>query len=59
MNDSFPKYVLAFLAILYLLASVAEIWMTKNGADVVFESTKTLVPHISMFLLGYHFSERK
>jgi hypothetical protein len=59
MNDSFPKYVLAFLALVYLLSSAAEIWMSKNGADIVFESTKTLVPHIAMFLLGFYFSRRE
>lgn len=58
MNDSFPKYILAFLALIYLLSSAAEIFMVKDGTSIVFESVKTLVPHISMFLLGFYFSKR-
>jgi len=58
MTDNFPKYVLAFLALIYLLSSIAEILLVKDGAQVVFESAKTMVPHISMFLLGYYFSKR-
>ena len=52
MNDNFPKYVLAFLAIIYLLSCIAEIWMVKDGASAVFESVRTVVPHLVMFLLG-------
>jgi thymidylate synthase (FAD) len=58
MNDSFPKYVLTFLALIYLLSGVAEVIMVKGGTQEVFESVKTLVPHISMFLLGFYFSKR-
>jgi hypothetical protein len=58
MNDSFPKYVLTFLALIYLLSGVAEVIMVKGGTEAVFESVKTLVPHISMFLLGFYFSKK-
>jgi len=58
MNETFPKYVLAFLGILYLLSCVAEVLMVKSGAEAVFESVKTLVPHVSMFILGFYFSRR-
>lgn len=58
MNEDFAKYVLMFLGAIYLLGSVAEIFMTKDGASMVFESVKTLVPHISMFLLGFYFSRK-
>ncbi len=58
MTDSFPKYVLAFLALIYLLSGATEVIMVKGGAQEVFESVKTLVPHISMFLLGFYFSKR-
>jgi hypothetical protein len=58
MTDSFPKYVLAFLALIYLLSGAAEVIMVKGGIQEVFESVKTLVPHISMFLLGFYFSKR-
>lgn len=58
MNDGFAKYVLVFLAIIYLLSGTAEVIMIKNGAEVVFESAKTLVPHIGMFILGFYFSKR-
>ncbi len=59
MTENFPKYVLGFLALMYLVSGVAEIVMTKNGAEMVFDSVKTLVPHIGMFILGFYFSERK
>ena len=58
MNDNVAKYVLGFLAVMYLLSCVAEIIATKNGAEIVFESVKTLVPHMSMFILGFYFSKR-
>jgi thymidylate synthase ThyX len=58
MNDNFPKYVLIFLAIVYLTASISEIIMVKNGAEAVFESAKTLVPHIGMFIMGFYFSKK-
>lgn len=58
MNDNFAKYVLAFLGVIYLLGSAAEILMVKDGASLVFESVKTLVPHTGMFLLGFYFSKR-
>ncbi len=58
MNDNFPKYVLAFLALIYLIASISEIIMVKDGAQAVFESAKTLVPHVGMFILGFYFSKK-
>lgn len=58
MTENFPKYVLGFLALIYLLSSVAEVVMVKNGAEAVFESVKTLVPHIGMFIMGFYFSRR-
>lgn len=58
MNDSFPKYVLAFLAIIYLLSCIAEIAMVKDGAAAVFESIRTVVPHLAMFLLGIWFGRK-
>lgn len=57
MKDTLPKYILAFLALIYLLASVAEIWMVTDGAAAVFESVEKIVPHIGMFVLGYCFSK--
>ena len=56
--DNFPKYILGFLGIMYLVACVAEIAMVKSGAEAVFESVKTLVPHMGMFILGFYFSKR-
>jgi hypothetical protein len=56
MNKNFSKYILAFLGILYLMSCVGEIMMVKNGAEAVFESVKTLVPHMGMFILGFYFS---
>jgi hypothetical protein len=32
--------------------------MVKDGAAAVFESAKTLVPHIGMFILGFYFSKK-
>lgn len=58
MNENFPKYVLIFLAAMYLIASISEIVMIKDGAQVVFESAKTLVPHVGMFILGFYFSKK-
>lgn len=58
MNTKFAKAVLGFLGAMYLLACVAEIVVVKNGAEAVFESVKTLVPHIGMFILGFYFSRK-
>lgn len=58
MNENFVKYVLAFLAVIYLLSGIVEVFMTTNGADVVFQSVDKLVPHIGMFLLGFYFSKK-
>jgi hypothetical protein len=58
MTESIAKYILAFLAVLYLISSVAEIVMVKGGAEAVFESVKTLVPHMTMFILGFYFSRK-
>ena len=58
MSNNFPKYVLGFLGLMYLVACVAEVLMVKNGAEAVFESVKTLVPHTGMFILGFYFSRR-
>lgn len=58
MSENIAKYALLFLAVIYLLSSVAEIVEVKNGAEAVFESVKTLVPHLSMFILGFYFSKR-
>ena len=58
MNENFPKYVLGFLGFIYLVGCTAEICMVKSGAEAVFESIKTLVPHMSMFILGFYFSKR-
>ena len=58
MSENFAKYVLIFLALVYLIASVSEIIMIKNGAEAVFESAKTLVPHVGMFILGFYFSKK-
>jgi uncharacterized membrane protein len=58
MTESIAKYILAFLAVLYLVSSIAEIVMVKGGAEAVFESVKTLVPHMTMFILGFYFSRK-
>lgn len=58
MNENFPKYVLIFLGLVYLMACISEIAMVKDGAQVVFESAKTLVPHVGMFILGFYFSKK-
>lgn len=58
MNIKLAKYVLGFLAVMYLFSSVAEIVMVKNGAEAVFQSIEKLVPHIAMFVLGTLFSRR-
>ena len=57
-TDNFPKYVLAFLALIYLLACIAEIWAVKGGAAAVFESVEKVVPHIAMLVIGYLFSKK-
>jgi hypothetical protein len=59
MSDNFAKYVLAFLAVVYLMSCVAEIWMVKDGAEAVFESVEKIVPHIGMFILGLTFAKNK
>ena len=58
MTDNFPKYILIFLGVIYLLSCMAEVIMVKGGTELVFESVKTLVPHIGMFILGFYFSRR-
>ena len=58
MNESLAKYVLLFLAAVYILSGTAETLMSKDGAHTVFEATKTLVPHIGMFVLGFYFSRK-
>lgn len=58
MSDNFPKYVLAFLGVIYLLSCATEVFMVKNGVELVFESVRTLVPHMTMFILGFYFSRR-
>jgi hypothetical protein len=55
--NNFAKYVLGFLGLMYLLSSVSEIILVKNGAEIVFESVRTLVPHLGMFILGFYFSK--
>jgi len=60
MTDShFPKYVLIFLGVAYAAACIGEATMVKNGPELVFESVKTLTPHIAMFILGFYMSGRK
>lgn len=59
MTENFPKYVLTFLGVIYLVGCIAEISMVKNGAELVFESVKTLVPHMAMFILGFYFSRKE
>jgi uncharacterized membrane protein len=56
---SIAKYILVFLALLYFVASIAEIVMVKEGAEKVFESVRTLAPHMAMFVLGYYFSHKE
>jgi len=58
MNDGFTKSALAFLAFMYLVACVAEVFMVKNGTEAVFESIKSVVPHMAMFLLGVSYGRR-
>jgi len=58
MTDNLPKYILAFLAVIYLLGCAGELIATKDGASLVFESVKTFVPHMTMFVLGFYFSKR-
>jgi hypothetical protein len=58
MTDSFPKYILVFLALIYLVACVAEIWAVKGGAAAVFESVEKVVPHLAMLVIGYLFSRK-
>jgi uncharacterized membrane protein len=58
MGDNFPKYILAFLGLIYLMASIAEIVTVKGGTQLVFESVKTFVPHMMTFILGFYFSRK-
>ncbi len=58
MTDNFPKYILVFLGTIYLLSCATEAFMVKGGIELVFESVKTLVPHIGMFILGFYFSRK-
>jgi hypothetical protein len=58
MSDNFPKYMLAFLALIYLLSCSAEVLLVKSGVELVFESVKSLVPHMTMFILGFYFSRK-
>ncbi len=58
MNDNFAKYILVFLALTYFLGCAGEAIFVKNGAEAVFESTKTFVPHMMTFILGFYFSRR-
>jgi hypothetical protein len=58
MDQQLAKYVLGFLALIYVLGCVAETFMITNGAQLVFESVKTLVPHMGMFILGFYFSKK-
>jgi len=58
MSENIAKCILLFLALLYLVSCVAEIAMVKNGAEAVFESVKTIVPHITMFILGLYFGRK-
>ena len=58
MNETLAKYILSFLAIIYLTSSIAEIILVKNGAEMVFQSVEKLVPHMGMFILGTLFSKK-
>ncbi len=58
-ESNFPRYVLIFLGVIYLLGCIGEAVLVKNGAEMAFESIKTLVPHIGMFILGYYMSNNK
>jgi hypothetical protein len=58
MIDNFPKYILGFLGIVYLLSCIAEVFMVKNGVEAVFSSVEKVVPHMTMFLLGFYFSKK-
>jgi hypothetical protein len=58
MNETFAKYVLTFLAFIYVLSGTAEIVLVNDGATMVFQSVEKLVPHVGMFLLGFYFSRR-
>jgi len=58
MADNTPKYILAFLATVYLLTCIAEVCMVKQGIEAVFESVRTIVPHMVMFLLGFYLSKK-
>ena len=58
MKENFPQYILIFLGVTYFLGCLSEVVMVKNGTELVFESVKTLVPHMAMFILGFYFSRK-
>ena len=58
MSENFPKYILVFLGGIYLISGVAEVIMVKNGAEMFFQATDKLVPHMAMFILGFYFSRK-
>ena len=58
MNDNFSKYILAFLAIIYLLGCTGEAILVKGGIEQVFQSVEKFVPHMMIFILGFYFSKR-
>lgn len=58
MENNFPKYLIIFLILVYFISCVAEILAVKNGVEAVFESVRTFVPHITMFMLGLYFSRK-
>ena len=58
MKENFPKYIIGFLGLIYLGSCFSEAWLVKGGVEAVFESVKTFVPHMTMFIVGYYFSRR-
>ena len=59
MSDSnFSKYVLVFIGASYVLACAGEALLVKNGVELAFESIKSVMPHMAMFILGFYFSKR-
>lgn len=58
VKDNFPKYILGFLAIIYLLGCAGEAIFVKGGVDQVFQSIEKFVPHVMMFILGFYLSRR-
>lgn len=58
MNNSVFKYILLFLATIYVLSGISEIFLVKNGAEAVFLSVEKFVPHVAMFVLGLYFSKK-